>query len=101
MKNSHLSLSGPASSANLGSGFDCFAIAIEGISDKITLSVSDSTEIEIDVLGVGDDKISTKLEENTGGLVAKNMFTENRIDGGIKIEIDKGDPPGKGFNVYS
>ncbi len=97
MKNSHLSLSGPASSANLGSGFDCFAIAIEGISDKITLSVSDSTEIEIDVLGVGDDKISTKLEENTGGLVAKNMFTENRIDGGIKIEIEKGVPPGKGL----
>jgi|TARA_B100001750_G_C15496858_1_gene594762 homoserine kinase len=97
VKNSHLSLSGPASSANLGSGFDCFAIAIEGISDKITLSVSDSTEIEIDVLGVGDDKISTKLEENTGGLVAKNMFTENRIDGGIKIEIEKGVPPGKGL----
>lgn len=97
MKNSHLTLSGPASSANLGSGFDCFAIAIEGLSDKIKLSVSDNTEIEIDVLGVGDDKISTKLEENTGGLVAKNMFAENNIDGGLKIEIEKGIPPGKGL----
>ena len=97
MKNSHLSLLGPASSANLGSGFDCFAIAIEGLSDKITLSVSDNTEIEINVLGIGGDKISTKLEENTGGLVAKNMFTENRIYGGIKIEIEKGVPPGKGL----
>ena len=34
---------GPASSANLGSGFDCFAIALNNIFDTVKISLNNKT----------------------------------------------------------
>jgi len=85
---------GPASSANLGPGFDTFAIAIDGVYDTVSITLEKQKGIRITAKGA---KIPSEVRENTGGLVASNIFHEFKISGGCKIEIEKGVPPGYGL----
>lgn len=88
---------GPASSANLGPGFDTFAIAIDGIYDVVSIELLKESSIKVSVKGKGGNGIPTEPRENTGSLVASNMFSELEISGGCSIKIDKGVPPGYGL----
>ena len=89
-----ITVKGPASSANLGPGFDTFAIAIDGINDTVSVTLEKQKGIRIKIK---NGKISSKVEENTGGLVASNIFRELGISGGCTIEIQKGVPAGYGL----
>ena len=86
---------GPASSANLGSGFDCFAISLDNLYDTVKISKNDNSEISIKNFGLKSG-ISTKPEEHTGGIVAINILKEFNLSG-IDMTVDKGVPPGKGL----
>ncbi len=88
---------GPASSANLGPGFDAFAIALDGIYDTIEITLRKQGGIEVSISGKMASSIPTAPEENTGGLVATNMFQELGLAGGCIIKINKGVPPGYGL----
>jgi len=79
----------PCSSANLGSGFDSFGLALEAFYDTLTIELTDE-EIRIEVTGVEAERIPTSLEKNTAGLVAKKLL-QNR-DVGVKICLHKGIP---------
>lgn len=79
----------PCSSANLGSGFDSFGLALEAFYDTLTIELT-GEEIRIAVTGVEAEKIPTIIEKNTAGLVAKKLI-QNR-DVGVKIHIHKGIP---------
>ena len=85
---------GPASSANLGPGFDTFAIAIDGIYDLVSITLEKQKGIRIKVKRA---KIPSEVRENTGGLVASNIFEEFKISEGCTIEIQKGVPAGYGL----
>jgi len=85
---------GSASSANLGPGFDTFAIAIDGVYDIVSITLEKQKGIRISAKGA---KIPSEVKENTGGLVALNIFHHFKISGGCKIEIEKGIPPGYGL----
>ena len=63
---------GPASSANLGSGFDCFAISLDNLYDTVKISRNDNSGISIKNLGLKSG-ISTKPEEHTGGIVTVGL----------------------------
>lgn len=89
-------LKAPATSANLGPGFDVFGIALEQPSDKVTLT-SISKEIRIQISGLSANTISVMPEKNTAGIVAKKMFNDFSIKGGLLIKIEKGIMPGKGL----
>jgi len=79
----------PCSSANLGSGFDSFGLALEAFHDTLTLELTDE-EIRIEVTGVEAENIPTNIEKNTAGLVAKNLLQDRDI--GVKIHLHKGIP---------
>jgi len=79
----------PCSSANLGSGFDSFGLALEAFHDMLTIELTDG-EISIKVTGVEAEKIPTRLEKNTAGLVAKKLLQDREI--GVKIHLHKGIP---------
>lgn len=85
----------PATSANLGPGFDTFAIAIEGLHDRVIVRSMEEKGIQVKNSGLGAG-IPTDPLKNTGGVVAQNMIIEFGL-GGISLEIDKGVPPGKGL----
>jgi len=89
---SKITVKAPSSTANLGPGFDVFGLAIDAFYDIVTLS---KTKSGITILT--DDKIPTKPENNTAGLVVKNMKKRFKIKCGIEIKIKKGVPAGFGM----
>ena len=79
----------PATSANLGSGYDVFGLALETPADLI--HVERARETTITVTGVGSSYIPEDPEANTVGAVAK------ALDAPAHIRIDKGVRPSSGL----
>ncbi|MDR9411508.1 MAG: homoserine kinase [Haloferacaceae archaeon] len=79
----------PATSANLGSGFDVFGVALGRPADVIRVDRASATTIE--VTGVGARYIPTDPEKNVVGAVAE------ALDAPAHIRIDKGVRPSSGL----
>jgi homoserine kinase len=84
-----LTVRSPATSANLGSGFDVFGVALERPADVIRVERADRTTIE--VTGAGQRYIPEDPAENTVGAVA------DALDAPAHIKIDKGVRPASGL----
>ncbi|MGH1566395.1 MAG: homoserine kinase [Nitrosopumilus sp.] len=89
---SKITIKAPSSTANLGPGFDVFGLAIDAFNDIVTL-----TKTKNGISIITDDNIPTNPENNTAGLVVKNMKKKFKIKGGIEIKIKKGIPAGFGM----
>jgi homoserine kinase len=79
----------PATSANLGSGFDVFGVALDRPADVVRVERADRTTIE--VTGVGSQYIPEDPEKNVVGAVAE------ALDAPAHIRIDKGVRPSSGL----
>jgi len=79
----------PATSANLGSGFDVFGVALDRPADVVRVERADETTIE--VTGIGAEFIPTNPARNTAGVVAE------ALDAPARIHIDKGVRPSSGL----
>lgn len=79
----------PATSANLGSGFDVFGAALGRPADIVRVERADRTTIS--VTGVGSQYIPEDPAKNTVGAVAE------ALDAPAHIEIDKGVRPASGL----
>jgi homoserine kinase len=79
----------PATSANLGSGFDIFGVALSQPADIVRVAKADRTTIE--VTGAGSQYIPEDPDKNTVGAVAE------ALDAPAHIEIDKGIRPASGL----
>jgi homoserine kinase len=79
----------PATSANLGSGFDVFGVALSRPADVVR--VSRAAETSIEVSGAGSQYIPEDPEKNTVGAVAE------ALDAPAHIEINKGVRPASGL----
>ncbi|WP_181686763.1 homoserine kinase [Halorhabdus salina] len=79
----------PATSANLGSGFDVFGIALAAPADVVR--VERDAETTIEVTGAGSQYIPEDPEKNTVGAVV------DALDAPARIEIDKGIRPASGL----
>ncbi|MBS3760193.1 homoserine kinase [Halodesulfurarchaeum sp.] len=84
-----LTVTAPATSANLGSGFDVFGVAFDRPLDVVR--VERAAETTIEVSGVGSQYIPEEPERNTAGVVAAELDTPARII------IDKGVRPASGL----
>jgi len=88
----------PATSANLGPGFDVFGLALEHPSDKMTVTLTSATKgVRIRVSGLQAGTISTVPERNTAGVVAGRMIQQFSLNTGLSIQIVKGIWPSKGL----
>jgi len=86
----------PATTANLGPGFDVFGMALKQPNDKVTI-IPNSKSIEIKVSGLAADTIPTDPEKNTAGVVAKAILEEFSLKTGLMIKLEKGILPGVGL----
>jgi homoserine kinase len=84
-----LTVRAPATSANLGSGFDVFGVALDRPADIVR--VERAAETTISVTGAGSQYIPEDPESNTVGAVAE------ALDAPARIEIDKGVRPASGL----
>ena len=89
---SKITVKAPSSTANLGPGFDVFGLAIDAFYDVVTL-----TKTKNGITIVTNDDIPTNPENNTAGLVVKNMKKKFKIKDGVEIKIKKGVPAGFGM----
>jgi homoserine kinase len=84
-----LTVRAPATSANLGSGYDVFGVALSRPADIVRVSKADRTTIS--VTGAGSQYIPEDPDRNTVGAVAK------ALEAPAHIEIDKGVRPASGL----
>lgn len=89
---SNITVKAPSSTANLGPGFDVFGLAVDAFFDEITL-----TKKKSGISIITEDDIPTNPDNNTAGLVVKNMVKKFKIKDGIEIKIKKGVPAGFGI----
>jgi homoserine kinase len=84
----------PATSANLGSGFDIFALALAGPKDRLVLERA-ASKIALKVDGQVELKEDTL--SNVISAVTAVMMTEFRLRGGLSMRLTKGVPVGVGL----
>lgn len=91
-----VSVKAPATTANLGPGYDVFGLALGQPSDKVTLTPIEKN-IEIQVSGIAAGTIPTEPEENTAGIVAKHIIQKFSLNTGLRINLEKGIIPNRGL----
>lgn len=92
MGRDYLKIRAPATSANLGAGFDVFGIALETPFDIIEVEKNEKNNIiEIIVDGIGSEFVPKDPQKNTAGIVASIM------DKPVKITIHRGIPLSSGL----
>ena len=84
-----LTVRAPATSANLGSGFDVFGVALSHPADVVRVEKADAVSIE--VTGAGSQYIPEDPQKNTVGAVAE------ALEAPARIKIDKGIRPASGL----
>ncbi len=97
MPPAEVTVKAPATSANLGPGFDVFGLALEQPSDQVTITSTSSLGIQIQVFGVAAQTISKIPERNTAGIVADQMIRDFSLNTGLNIKIEKGIWPSRGL----
>ncbi len=88
MGKDYLKVRVPATSANLGAGFDVFGIALDNPFDILEIEKND--KIEIIVRGKGSEYIPTDPQKNTAGVVASILEKPVRITINRNIPLSSG-----------
>ncbi|MBT0159663.1 homoserine kinase [Candidatus Bathyarchaeota archaeon A05DMB-2] len=96
MPHNQVTVKAPATTANLGPGYDVFGLALAEPSDKVTLTRIPSG-VRIEVAGISAAAIPTAPEKNTAGVVAAHILKEFSLKTGVHVKIMKGILPGIGL----
>jgi homoserine kinase len=87
----------PASSANLGPGFDVFALALDRPRDRITLRSESAQRLSVEIEHAGEVRTPVSAAKNAAGAVCLAMARDFGIRKRIGVEITKGVPIGLGM----
>jgi homoserine kinase len=87
----------PASSANLGPGFDVFALALDRPRDRVTLSSEPARRLSVKIENRGEIRTPTSSPRNGAGAVCLAIARDRGIKDMISLEITKGVPIGLGM----
>ena len=89
----------PATVANVAVGFDVLGFALEGVGDRVRVSVdedaTDAVSVE-SITGVVTD-LPTDPGGNTAAVAVAKMIEALDLDVGLRIALDKGIPLGSGM----
>ena len=88
----------PATSANVGPGYDIFAMALKHPHDEIEIILDESGLIKI-VVENDDQNIPTTLNDNTAGLAVLELLKRQQLKQGMTIRIIKQMKSGGGMGT--
>lgn len=83
----------PATTANLGSGFDVFGLALDAFWDTVRISTTTDRGVSV----VTDGGVPANARHNTAGLVALEAARRHVKHGGLQVRIRKQVPVGSGM----
>ena len=83
-----ITLRAPATCANVGPGYDIFAMTYDYPYDEITVKLNNTGNITIYTIG-DFQNIPLEVENNSAGLAARNLVNKKKISFGIEIRINK------------
>ncbi|HSI77407.1 MAG TPA: homoserine kinase [Lunatimonas sp.] len=87
----------PATVANVSCGFDILGFAVDGLGDKVSVSLNDSEEIKVTLIEGDQGKLPYEVDKNTCGVAVNAMLKAMNYKGGVDIELYKGLPLGSGM----
>jgi len=88
----------PVTCANVGPGYDIFAVSLAETSDLIKLKLNETGNISIKIKN-STQNIPTAVEDNTAGLAVRELFRSRNIHQGVEIEIIKRKTSGAGLGT--
>jgi homoserine kinase len=86
----------PASLSNLGPGFDTLGMALRGIGDRVTATLSDAPGVRV-AFARGGEGLPTDPALNTAARAAEEVLRLAGAAHGLDLLIDKGIPVGSGI----
>ena len=87
----------PCTTANLGPGFDVFALALDAFHDTLQIQTSPERGVELEIAGPDSVNVPEDPGLNSAGLVARELLSRHKVDVGVKVRVEKGIPVGKGL----
>src|SRR6266550_4490284 len=85
----------PATIANLGPGFDVFALAIRGLADEVAVRPAERDSLRVEGIDAAD--LPSTLSGNTAGIVIEALRAATGITQSLEICVTKGIPSGRGL----
>ncbi len=87
----------PATISNLGPGFDCLGLAIQGAGDRVRVRRSGTPGVHLGRITGDKGRLPTAPEANTASAVLQAMIERFAPGEGLEVELDKGLPLGSGL----
>jgi homoserine kinase len=87
----------PASSANLGPGFDVFALALEAPRDRLSITAERTKGLDVEVELAGGLPVPLGERSNVAAVVARAIAKDFKLCARIKLSLKKGVPLGVGL----
>ena len=88
----------PATTGNVGPGYDIFALALSHPYDEIEIILDESKLVKIDIVN-DSQNIPTVLNDNTAGLAILELLRRNQLEQGMTIRIIKKMKSGGGMGT--
>ena len=97
MTDDWIKVAAPATTSNIGAGFDVFGLALKEPYDIIEARKIESGIIISEITGPGCESIPTDPAKNSVAIAAKAVMDKCGADFGIELKIRKGIRPGSGI----
>jgi homoserine kinase len=98
MKKERIRLSAPATTANVGPGYDIFAVTMEAPADEFTMALNETGEIRLSIEGEAQN-IPLNIVDNTAGLALQELCQRKGLKCGFDLTIIKKMPSGGGLGT--
>lgn len=85
------------STANLGAGFDVFALALNKYADRVQVRTTNTRAIRINAQGPFGRELPRDPKKNSAGPPARALLDMSGLDIGVEITVEKNIPPGLGL----
>lgn len=88
----------PATLSNLGPGFDCLGLAVDGLGDVVHVRLADAPGVIIEEIRGDDGRLPLDAGANTAGVAARAVLhLAGRLAQGLVLRVHKGLPLGSGL----